>query len=171
MILEKIRELAKEIALTNGVELYDVEIKNTDKGKVLRVYLTAKDGVTLADCTRVSRLLNRELDVVDLIASNYFLEVSSPGLERALKSVEHYKQAVGEQVKVTFRQEEKNITVQGTLEEVSSQGILISPEEQKSKKKTTSGQEAVKEEPRLSVLFDQIKKARTVYVFKGKERS
>ena len=157
MVLDRIRELVEKITLETGVDLYDLELKNTDKGKVLRVFITRKGGVTLSDCSRVSRMMSRELDVIDLIESQYFLEVSSPGLERALKREEQYRQAVNEQVKVTYREDEKNVTMTGLLKEVTSDGITIA-----------QNREGKEEEQTLqNIPFTAIKKARTVYVFQA----
>ncbi|MBW6516154.1 MAG: ribosome maturation factor RimP [Candidatus Cloacimonetes bacterium] len=158
MILEKIRELVEKITQECGVDLYDLEMKNTNKGKVLRVFITRQGGITLSDCSRVSRLMGNELDIVDLIANHYFLEVSSPGLERSLKTPKQFEQAVNEQVKITYRQDDKNIVVTGLLTKVSSTGIVL---EQKQTKK--------EETQIVNIPFEKIKKARTVYEFKNKK--
>lgn len=157
MVLDKIKELVEKITLETGVDLYDLEMKNTNKGKVLRVYITRQGGVSLSECSRVSRLMSRELDVIDLIANHYFLEVSSPGLERALKTKKHYEQAVEEQIKVTYRQDNKNVTDYGKLQEVTENGIVL--------EKDITGKEAP---PLLSIPFESIKKARTVFNFGSK---
>ena len=158
MVLERIRELVERISRECEVDLYDLEMKSTNKGKVLQVLITKQGGVTLSDCSRVSRKMSHELDVIDLIANHYFLEVSSPGLERSLKTREHFEQALNEQVKVTYRQEDKNVAIIGILKQVIADGIEV--EQEKSK---TGEQES------FTIPFEMIKKARTVYVFKGKK--
>lgn len=158
MILEKIRELVERITQECGVDLYDLELKNTDKGKVLQVFITRQGGITLSDCSRVSRLMSNELDVIDLIANHYFLEVSSPGLERSLKTLKQYEQALNEQVKITCRQEEKNVLITGILRKVTADGIELEKEKTKKEDKQS-----------FNIPFDQIKKGRTVFVFKGKK--
>jgi|SRR5690554_4629726 ribosome maturation factor RimP len=159
MVLDRIKELAERITLEAGVDLYDIEMKNTNRGKVLRVYITRKGGVTLSDCSRVSRQLSNDLDVIDLIANHYYLEVSSPGLERSLKSEDQYKHAAGEQIKVTYRQDDKNITVKGLLTEVTADTIVLELKEAR-----------LGESEILSIPFKSIKKGRTVFEFKGKQQ-
>jgi ribosome maturation factor RimP len=152
-MLEKIEELAKRICLDEGVQLYDVELKNTHNGRVMRVYITRPEGVRVQDCTNVSRALNEELDVIDLIASQYYLEVSSPGLERTLSKAAHYQQAVGENVKVTHRNENKEvIATSGVLESVNPESIRVI-------------EEVGKEKIPVVIAISSIKRARTVFSF------
>ena len=153
MITDKIEELAKRICAEKNVQFYDLEMKRTHIGNVLRVYITNPDGVKVHDCTAVSRALNEELDIIDLIAAKYYLEVSSPGLERSLNRLDHYRLALKETVKVTHRNSEgKTITTIGVLETVSPEEITVALE---------SGDE--KEE--IKIAMNSIKKARTVYTF------
>ncbi len=96
MDLNKITELAKEICERESLKLYDLEYLS-GKG-ILRVYIdgaTPEAGVSLDNCAEVSRSLSLELDVENLFTGPYNLEVSSPGLERALKTSEHYTGAKG----------------------------------------------------------------------------
>jgi ribosome maturation factor RimP len=108
----------------------------------------------------MSRALGDELDVLDLIPTKYYLEVSSPGLERSLKRVEHYEQAIGQKVKVTYREEEKNATLQGVLERVHSDRIELSLAKKKKE-----------EESRVvEIPYENIKKARTVYEYQRRKK-
>lgn len=88
LILKTINEL--------GLELYDVEYD----GRNLRVYIDMPGGVRINTCEEVSNLLSLRLDALDLIPHSYILEVSSPGVERKLKKVEHFKKAVGKKIMV-----------------------------------------------------------------------
>ena len=154
---KRIEELAREICQEHDLELYDIEFKNTDKGKVLRVYVTSPEGVKLDDCSSISRKLSNELDVIDLISSRYTLEVSSPGLERALTKDSHYRGAIGETVKITFRKGDKNLTHTGILKEVTHIGLTI-------------GDDDTSETNDQLYPFDSIKKIRTVFIFNQKSR-
>lgn len=91
---------AEKISEKYGYEIYDVELVKEGPNKFLRVYIDKADGVELDDCEAISRELSTYLDEVDLIAENYFLEVSSPGIERVLKQDKHFEGALGEQIKV-----------------------------------------------------------------------
>ncbi len=83
-----------------GLELVDIELKKMPGKALLRVYIDKDQGVQIRDCERVSREIEGVLDVEDPIPYSYVLEVSSPGLDRPLKSVADYKRYVGKTVKV-----------------------------------------------------------------------
>lgn len=100
--LKKVEELAHQVAAREGVTIYDVEFVN--HGRVLRVFIEKDGGIVVEDCANVSRGLNLLLDVDDLIPGGaYNLEVSSPGLERALKKPWHFQKAVGKKITVKLK--------------------------------------------------------------------
>lgn len=100
--IQKIHELASQVAAREGVVIYDIELSGGANGRVLRVFIDkdAEGGVGIEDCAKVSRGLNEFLDAEeDLIpGGKYDLEVSSPGLERPLKKVWHFEKAVGKKI-------------------------------------------------------------------------
>lgn len=83
-----------------GYELVELEYKGRGKAGLVRLYIDKPDGVGLDDCERVSRRVSALLDVEDPVPGQYDLEVSSPGLDRPLRTPEHYRRYVGEKVKV-----------------------------------------------------------------------
>lgn len=85
-----------------GYDLIEVEWKKEGKRRVLRLYIDAMDGITLNDCETVSHAISDLLDTLDPIAEPYYLEVSSPGLERAMKTDVELKNAVGKDVILKF---------------------------------------------------------------------
>ena len=101
--LTEIRKLAEEVSAREGCYLYDVELVGAGNARVLRVTID-KDvtgGVSVEDCTNISRAMNLRLDVEDIIpGGQYQLEVSSPGLERVLKEPRHYQGALGKLISV-----------------------------------------------------------------------
>jgi ribosome maturation factor RimP len=82
-----------------GFELVDVEFQTGGIG-VLRVYVDKPGGVGLEDCAEVSQQISAVLDVEDPIRGSYTLEVSSPGLDRRLRTTEHFERHVGQRVKI-----------------------------------------------------------------------
>ena len=104
--LSEIRKLAEEVSSREGCYLYDIEMVGAGGARVLRVTIDkdAKDGeagVSVEDCTNVSRAMNLRLDVEDVVpGGQYQLEVSSPGLERVLKEARHYQGALNKIVSV-----------------------------------------------------------------------
>jgi len=104
MAKKNISEMVKEIALPvvseAGCELVDVEYIKEGGNWFLRVYIDKPEGVSLDDCENISRPLNVMLDQLDPIDHEYFLEVSSPGIERPLKKPEDFAKAVGSIIEI-----------------------------------------------------------------------
>ncbi|OCL81694.1 ribosome maturation factor RimP [Arcobacter porcinus] len=95
-----LEEQIKVIVENSGLKLYDiVKLKENNKD-IFRVIVSSKDGVNLDKCADISRLISPLLDVEDPIYGKYFLEVSSPGIERKLRKTEHFIASVGELVRV-----------------------------------------------------------------------
>jgi ribosome maturation factor RimP len=99
-VSEKIKVIAERIAASFGMELVDLEYKREGRQMVLRFFLDKEGGITLDDCADVSRELSAVLDVEDFIPDKYVLEVSSPGLNRPLKSESDYVRYSGRLVKI-----------------------------------------------------------------------
>ena len=88
------------IAAENGCEIYDVEYVKEGGTWYLRAYIDKPEGVSIIDCENVSRAMSQQLDAQDFIPDAYTLEVSSPGLGRALKKDRHLQNSLGEEVEV-----------------------------------------------------------------------
>ena len=91
-------ELLQPIVEANGCEIYDVEYVKEGSEWYLRAYIDKEGGVNIVDCENVSRAFSEKLDEVDFISEAYILEVSSPGLGRALKKYRHLEKSIGEEV-------------------------------------------------------------------------
>ena len=99
------------ISQNYGYSIYDVEFVKEGPHKFLRVYVWSEDGVDLDICEKISRELSDYLDREDLIPDAYFLEVSSPGIERVLKTDKHFEGAIGEEIKVKLiKGQDKEVT-------------------------------------------------------------
>ena len=94
-----IDELLQPGAQALGYELVAVEMSGGDTS-ILRIYIDSENGVTVTDCAKASRQFSAILDVEDPISNRYTLEVSSPGMDRPLAKPEHFKVAVGGDVKI-----------------------------------------------------------------------
>jgi ribosome maturation factor RimP len=99
-VVARVTELAEPLAASLGLELAEVEYRQEGRQMVLRLYIDKDGGVTLDDCSAVSRELTEILDVEDFIQGNYNLEVSSPGLNRSLKKPSDYERYTGRLVKI-----------------------------------------------------------------------
>ncbi|MBN2851590.1 MAG: ribosome maturation factor RimP [Clostridia bacterium] len=101
-IVEQASKIAEEAAKKYGLELLDVEFVTENKNRYLRVYIYKPEGVTLDDCTNVHHEINKTIDDVIEIEGEYFLEVSSPGYDRSLKSEKDFSRYMGEKISVKF---------------------------------------------------------------------
>ena len=100
-VTESIEELVTPITEENRLELVDVEYKKEGKNWFLRIFIDKEGGVTVDDCTRVSREIEDLIDVEEAVPSSYVLEVSSPGLNRPLKKEKDFLRFKGKRAHVT----------------------------------------------------------------------
>lgn len=127
-IVEVVSEIAEPIAKENGFQIVDIEYLKEGKNWFLRIYIDKHGGVDLNDCARFNQLISEELDSIDPdpIPYAYYLEVSSPGAERPLKTKEDFETALGQYINVTLYDpvEGQNI-YEGTLSELTEETALM----------------------------------------------
>jgi len=122
-----VKALAEPVVEGLGLILWDVELKKEGSAWFLRVYIDKEGGVTLDDCERVSRALDKPLDAADLIEQSYFLEVSSPGVERTLRRPEHFALSVGKVVRLRlFSPRDGRREYVGVLEDCGGDTLVLS---------------------------------------------
>lgn len=95
---KEIYPLAEEVAEELGYEIVDIEFQNGSKHDLLSIFIYKKEGIDLDDCTEMSRNLEKKLDDLDILKNPYYLEISSPGLDRPLKTKDDYIRNVGKEV-------------------------------------------------------------------------
>lgn len=100
MLRDQLIELLQPVVVDLGYELWELEYAARSGGGLLRLYIDSPSGISLDDCERVSRAVSETLDATDPIEGQYTLEVSSPGLDRVLRTQEHFERFNGERVKV-----------------------------------------------------------------------
>ncbi len=103
-IKNRIKALAESISGGYGVNIVDIELAGSARRTVVRVFIDKEGGVTLEDCATFSRALSASLDVEDFIKSAYVLEVSSPGLDRPLRTIGDFALNVGKLARVITRE-------------------------------------------------------------------
>ena len=96
----EIYPLAEEVAEELGYEIVDIEFQNGSKHDLLSIFIYKKEGIDLDDCTEMSRSLEKKLDNLEALKNPYYLEISSPGLDRPLKTKDDYRRNVGNEVDV-----------------------------------------------------------------------
>lgn len=133
-IEEKVESLLEATINHLGYELYDVEYAKEGKDYFLRIFIDNPEGIDLEDCEKVSNGINELLDEADYIKEQYFLEVSSPGIERILKKEKHLQANIGNLVEIKlFKPIEKQKVIQGSLKSFDNEFITIEINEQEMK--------------------------------------
>lgn len=99
-----LKQLLQPVVEALNCELWGIEMQMGGKTKLLRIYIDRDElGVGIDDCERVSRQASAILDVEDVIAGEYILEVSSPGMDRPLYELDHYARYLGEEISIRLR--------------------------------------------------------------------
>jgi ribosome maturation factor RimP len=101
-------EFVEPVCADAGYELVELEYSQSAQGPVVRVFIDypdgSKGGISFSECEEISRELSALFDVEDPIEHAYSLEVSSPGLDRPLRTPEHFQRFVGEEAKISLRE-------------------------------------------------------------------
>ncbi|QLY82023.1 ribosome maturation factor RimP [Clostridium intestinale] len=123
---DKLKELIKPLVDEQGYEFYHVEYVKENNEYYLRVYIDSDNGISLSDCEKISRLVSSLMDESDPIEGQYYLEVSSPGIDRQLFTNEHMLKSIDSKVVTRLLKAingEK--VIKGTLSEVKEDEIVI----------------------------------------------
>ncbi|MCK5070096.1 MAG: ribosome maturation factor RimP [Desulfocapsa sp.] len=102
-VIEKVQEFVESVLPSMGLELVELQYRQEGEGWVLRLFLDGPDGISLDQCGVVSREVSFFLDVEDLVPHAFNLEVSSPGLERPLKTMADFKRFEGKKARLKLR--------------------------------------------------------------------
>lgn len=129
-IEESIELLVKEKIEQLGYELYDVLFLKEGPNKILRIVIDSENGISLDDCEKVNNEVKDLIDEADFIKEQYFLEISSPGIERILRKDWQLKKFKGELVEVKLFKKDKNgnKSYLGTLGDITSDTLIINTE-------------------------------------------
>ncbi|MBW2505801.1 MAG: ribosome maturation factor RimP [Deltaproteobacteria bacterium] len=143
-ISKQVEAIALPVLVELGLELVEVQYRREQSGWVLRLIIDKQEGVSLDDCTAASREIGQLLDIEDFIDQAYNLEVSSPGLDRPLKSMADFQRFVGRMAKIK------------TDEPIGGERVFVGRIQQ------TSGDTIILEigGTELRIPFEQVSKAR-----------
>lgn len=126
----KVENLLKDIIENLGYDLYDVLYEKEGKDYYLRIIIDKPSGIDINDCEKVNNEINDILDEADYIKEQYFLEVSSPGIERTLRKEKHFLSQIGNEISVKlFKPINKQKELIGTLEEYNKNEVTIKTNE------------------------------------------
>ncbi len=159
-VSDKLTRLLEPVVTGLGYEMVGIEWSADTRGRrILRVYIDTEDGVTVDDCEKVSHQIGALLDVENLVSGTYMLEISSPGLDRPLFSLEHFQRFTGSAVRLQlFQPYAGQRRFRGIIEGVTDDTVLV---------RTPDGEV-------VPLPFELIEKARLVpdykAIMKGKSR-
>ena len=133
-IESKVENLIQDVIEALGYILYDVIYVKEGKDYYLKVFIDKLEGITIEDCEVVSNAINDMLDKADYIKEMYFLEVSSPGVERILRKKKHFLSQIGNEVCVKlFYPIQQQKEVSGILQEYNDKEIILQTHEENMK--------------------------------------
>lgn len=132
-VREEVRHIATPLADEDGYELVDVEQSSLGRHRVIRVFLDKPGGVSVGDCARFSRRLADCLDMNQTVPGAYLLEVSSPGLDRPLRTLEHVGRFTGQRVTLTTHEPREGRR--------NWLGVLVGPDGSRAGVRTDDGEE------------------------------
>ncbi len=152
-IIERIRRMVAPVVADMQLDLYDVELR----GGTLRITVDtppgSPDGVNLDTLSLLTRIISRDFDHDDPMPGSYTLEVTSPGLERSLRTPAHFQREVGKTVSLRLRDVVAGERrVQGTLVAATDTDVTVRPDEPAGAAER-------------SITYDQIDRAKTVFVW------
>lgn len=126
-IEEKIEELVTKPITDLGYRVYDVMYVKEGKDNFLRIFIDNDKGISLDDCEKVNDAITDMLDEANLIKDQYFLEISSPGVERNIRKDKHFEESIGKEVNIKLfkplENKEKEIT--GILKDFDKETVKI----------------------------------------------
>ena len=128
-IEEKIESLVTKPINGLGYDVYDIQYVKEGKDYYLRIFIDKPDGIDLNDCEKVNNEIDPLLDKADFIKDQYFLEVSSTGLEKNLRKKEHFLKQLGKKIQVKlFTKINNQNTFEGLLKEYNDDFIILDVE-------------------------------------------
>lgn len=162
-LIEKIDKIVRPIASELNYEIYHIEYIKESGEYYLRIYIDKEEGIALSDCEKLSRSVSEIMDIEDPIEDAYFLEVSSPGLNRGLFTEDHYKNSVGKEVLIVFTKplnEKRNVV--GILKEVTFDSLIVLANEEIIEESKTKAKARAKAEAEAGICNEKVQELVTI---------
>jgi ribosome maturation factor RimP len=125
-IIDRVGQIAEVYLKDHGIELIDIVFRREGPGLVLRIVADTADGITVSECADLNNFLSETLDREDVIQDRYTLEVSSPGLDRPIKTDKDFKRSMGKELELTtFEAIDGRKTHEGVLTGMDKDNVVI----------------------------------------------
>lgn len=121
----KLTAIAEPVVLEAGAELVELQLVQRKSSALVRLLVDKPGGITLDDCTEISRGVSFLLETADPLEGRYTLEVSSPGLDRPLTTEGDFRRKVGEEIKLYLKEEDRTIEVAGEILKVEDKRLTL----------------------------------------------
>ncbi len=115
----------KKIIEDCGVSLYDTQTTTEGEQKIFRVFISHQNGISMEQCTKVTKIISPILDIDPPMSGKYTLEVSSPGIDRQLIKIENFENSINELVKIKIQTDEDNEKIKAKILKVEDKQIFI----------------------------------------------
>jgi ribosome maturation factor RimP len=125
ILYDKLHALISPVLQSFNADFVALELKGSKHNMIVQVVADQIGGISLPTCAAISRALSTALDVADIIPGRYRLEVSSPGVDRPLKSVRDFERNLGRLVNLQYRQDDAIQSIEGTIQQVSETEIIV----------------------------------------------
>lgn len=149
----RLETLIEPLVRSSGAFLVDLVFRGEQGSRVLEVFVDTDEGVSTDLCAAISRTISSVLDRENIIAGRYYLVVSSPGVDRPLKSQRQYRRHIGHVLSVRYTDESETRSVEGELQAVSDEWIVL-------KKSVGDSSATGRAEEALRIPFGSISEAR-----------
>ncbi len=126
-IVEKVKEAVSNLLEENRIEMVDITYRRESGGMVLRLLVDKEGGITIGECAGLNEEISALLDKEDIVAEKYILEVSSPGLDRPLKTRRDFERLIGKKIHVHVYEpiEGKRRDCEGTINSVDDETVTV----------------------------------------------
>lgn len=125
-ITDKVTQIAEIYLKERGMEIVETTYRREQEGMVLRLLVDKPEGITINECEEINNFLSAELDKEDVIQEHYVLEVSSPGLDRPIKTDKDFERAMGKDLEITtYERIDDRKTHEGHLLGMDKENIVI----------------------------------------------
>lgn len=125
-LVKEVEELVSPLLDKENVELVEILYRRESGRMVLRFLVDVPGGITLAECARLNNQIGKVLDESNIALANYLLEVSSPGLDRPIKTVKDFLRAVGKNVRLLYSKDgREKVTYIGEVKSVDNENVTL----------------------------------------------
>ena len=145
---KNIKDIANGVIEKNGFFLIDIIFRGYESSRVIEIFIDGEKNISAEDCAAVSRELNNAIDAQNLIASNYRLDVSSPGTDRPLIYLKQYLKHINRKFDIAYNQNNETKKLNGKLIDISGENLTF-----------------LSDNKQIIINFNNIKKAKVIASF------